>query len=65
MLNIEVIKFEAQDVITASVAHTCTNFTVKITNPLNAAENTFTCNECGKVYAGKNNGGKLEPDYNT
>ena len=41
MLNIEVIKFEAQDVITASVAHTCTNFTAKITNPLNAAENTF------------------------
>ena len=63
MLNIEVIKFEAQDVITASVCKHDGEFVVKINNPLDAAANTFACKGCDAVFAGKNVDGKLVPDF--
>lgn len=66
MLNIEVIKFEAQDVITASacaVHKKGDEFTVAIGNPLDPTTFTFTCNKCDTAFAGKAEGGEIVPDF--
>ena len=55
MLNIEVIKFEAQDVITASTAApACTHDTVKLDIAVGANGMTYnaTCNGCGATGSG-------------
>ena len=60
MLNIEVIKFEAQDVITASVAAPCTHTWGPVTVGPNGI--TASCGECGVTGTLADDGSTFVPN---
>ena len=49
MINVELIRFEAQDVITASVAAPCTHPNKKFVDMPDDWPDNYTCPDCGLV----------------